>query len=141
MKKRIGLGLVSLAVITITLIGCGSKSDKENKNAETSNQPLNLMVASEVTTLDSLNMLDFPDAVTHTAVFEGLYAIGEKETVIPAVAKELPEISEDGKTYTIKLREDAVWSNGTKVTANDFIYAWKKLADPAEGLVYRFLIQ
>lgn len=83
MKKRIGLGLVSLAVITITLIGCGSKSDKENKNAETSNQPLNLMVASEVTTLDSLNMLDFPDAVTHTAVFEGLYAIGEKETVIP----------------------------------------------------------
>lgn len=141
MKKRIGLGLVSLAVITITLIGCGSKSDKENKNAETSNQPLNLMVASEVTTLDSLNMLDFPDAVTHTAVFEGLYAIGEKETVIPAVAKELPEISEDGKTYTIKLREDAVWSNGTKVTANDFIYAWKKLADPAEGLVYSFLIQ
>lgn len=141
MKKRIGLGLVSLAVITITLIGCGSKSDKENKNAETSNQPLNLMVASEVTTLDSLNMLDFPDAVTHTAVFEGLYGIGEKETVIPAVAKELPEISEDGKTYTIKLREDAVWSNGTKVTANDFIYAWKKLADPAEGLVYSFLIQ
>lgn len=141
MKKRIGLGLVSLAVITITLIGCGSKSDKENKNDETSNQPLNLMVASEVTTLDSLNMLDFPDAVTHTAVFEGLYGIGEKETVIPAVAKELPEISEDGKTYTIKLREDAVWSNGTKVTANDFIYAWKKLADPAEGLVYSFLIQ
>lgn len=141
MKKRIGLGLVGLAVITITLIGCGSKGDKENKNDETSNQPLNLMVASEVTTLDSLNMLDFPDAVTHTAVFEGLYGIGEKETVIPAVAKELPEISEDGKTYTIKLREDAVWSNGTKVTANDFIYAWKKLADPAEGLVYSFLIQ
>ena len=41
-----------------------------------------------------------------------------------------PEISEDGLTYTFKIR-DAQWSNGTPVTAHDFVYAWQRAIDPA----------
>ncbi|MGX7419869.1 peptide ABC transporter substrate-binding protein [Carnobacterium gallinarum] len=142
MKVKGFLGVLALGVVAVTLASCGASTDKQSKDdSKVGSKTLNLMVASEVTTLDSLNMLDFPDAVVQTAIFEGLYALDSDEKVTPGVAKELPEISEDGKTYTIKLREDAVWSNGTKVTANDFVYAWKKLADPAEGLVYSFLIQ
>ena len=63
-------------------------------------------------------------------VFEGLYQLDEKDQLIPAAAKEMPEISEDGKRYTIKLREDGKWSNGDAVTANDFVFAWRKLANP-----------
>ena len=41
--------------------------------------------------------------------------------------------AEGQETYTFKLRSSAVWSDGTKVTAQDFVYAWKRLADPATG--------
>ena len=41
--------------------------------------------------------------------------------------------AEGQETYTFKLRSSAAWSDGTKVTAQDFVYAWKRLADPATG--------
>ncbi|MGC6769139.1 peptide ABC transporter substrate-binding protein [Enterococcus sp. LJL51] len=134
MKKVIKLmtGLITAGIILTACSGGGQKKSEE--------QPMQLMSASELTTLNTSVMLDFPDAIVQTAAFEGLYALDEEDEIIPAVAKELPEISEDGKTYTIKLREDAVWSNDDPVTAHDFEFAWKKMIDPANGLVYSFLI-
>ena len=41
--------------------------------------------------------------------------------------------AEGQETYTFKLRSSAAWSDGTKVTAQDFVYAWKRLVDPATG--------
>ncbi len=131
-KKRIWLAIAAV----LALAGCST--GKTQDEAQTT--PINLMSASELTTLDTSNMLDFPDAITHTAAFEGLYALDENDEVIPAVAKELPEISADGKTYTITLREDAVWSNDDPVTAHDFEAAWKKMIDPANALIYSFLL-
>lgn len=130
-KKGIWLG----ALATLALVGCSTGKPKEEEAT-----PINLMSASELTTLDTSNMLDFPDAITHTAAFEGLYALDENDEVIPAVAKELPEISEDGKTYTITLRDDAIWSNDDPVTAHDFEAAWKKMIDPKNALIYSFLL-
>ncbi|WP_207941950.1 pheromone-binding protein [Enterococcus sp. DIV2402] len=130
-KKGIWLG----ALAAFALVGCSTGAPKEEEAT-----PINLMSASELTTLDTSNMLDFPDAITHTAAFEGLYALDENDDVIPAVAKELPEISEDGKTYTITLRDDAVWSNDEPVTAHDFETAWKKMIDPKNALIYSFLL-
>lgn len=43
-------------------------------------------------------------------------------------------------TYTFTLREDAVWSDGTAVTAEDFVFAWRRLADPANALPHRALL-
>ena len=40
-------------------------------------------------------------------------------------------VSEDGKTYTFQLRDNLKWSNGTALTASDFVFAWKRLANPA----------
>ena len=42
------------------------------------------------------------------------------------------EVSEDGLTYTFHLRDDVYWSDGTPVTAFDFVFAWRRLADPAQ---------
>ena len=41
--------------------------------------------------------------------------------------------AEGQETYTFKLRSSAAWSDGTKVTAQDFVYAWKRLVDPLTG--------
>ena len=57
-----------------------------------------------------------------------------------AMAAEEPEVSEDGLTYTFKIREDAVWSNGDPVTADDFIYAWARLATPETAAEYSYMI-
>ncbi|MBC6153347.1 peptide ABC transporter substrate-binding protein, partial [Listeria booriae] len=57
----------------------------------------------------------------------------------PGVAASAPEISDDQKVYTIKLRDDAKWSNGTKVTAHDFVYAWQKIVNPATAAEYAVL--
>lgn len=140
----------SITVITTMLLlsACGARaSDKADDSAskgaseeKKSSKVLNLMEASEVGSMDTIFTQDEPSVNAQSNVFEGLYQLDEKDTIIPAVAKELPEISKDGKTYTIKLREDATWSNGDKVTANDFIFAWKKMADPKNQANYFFLM-
>ena len=50
------------------------------------------------------------------------------------------EISEDGLTYTFHIFEDANWSNGAQVTADDFVYGWRRLADPETGSEYAFIL-
>ncbi|MCP6368222.1 ABC transporter substrate-binding protein, partial [Klebsiella pneumoniae] len=58
----------------------------------------------------------------------------------PALAESLPEVSEDGLTYTIKMREDATWSNGDQITAHDFVYAIQRLANPDTAAPYSYLL-
>lgn len=147
MKKGLKQG-VTLLTTLLLLSACGGNSSNksadstENKVAtgHKSAKVLNLMEASEVGSMDTIFTQDEPSVNAQSNVFEGLYQLDEKDNVIPAVAKEMPEISEDGKTYKIKLREDAKWSNGDKVTANDFVFAWKKMADPKNQANYFFLM-
>lgn len=59
------------------------------------------------------------------------------------MAAEEPTVTpnEDGTyTYTFKLREDAKWSDGQPVTANDFVYSWRRLVDPATASPYNTII-
>ena len=99
------------------------------------------MENSEIGSMDSIFTQDEASINAQSNVFEGLYQLDEKDQLIPAAAKEMPEISEDGKRYTIKLREDGKWSNGDAVTANDFVFAWRKLANPKNQANYFFLLE
>uniref|UniRef100_UPI00387E142B ABC transporter substrate-binding protein n=1 Tax=Tigheibacillus jepli TaxID=3035914 RepID=UPI00387E142B len=53
-------------------------------------------------------------------------------------AAEKVDVSDDGKTYTFKLRDDAKWSDGSPVTAQDFEYAWKRVLNPDTGSAFAF---
>lgn len=64
--------------------------------------------------------------------FEGLVKYAPDGAIVPALAESW-SISEDGLTYTFNLRNDAKWSDGEPVTANDFVYAWNRVLDPASG--------
>ncbi|MDK7294177.1 ABC transporter substrate-binding protein, partial [Streptococcus pasteurianus] len=46
------------------------------------------------------------------------------------IAAEEPEVSEDGLTYTFKIRDNANWSTGEPVTAQDFVFSYRKAVDP-----------
>ncbi len=62
-------------------------------------------------------------------LFEGLTRLDKNHQPKPAVAERIEE-SEDWLTYTFHLRDNAKWSNGEPVTAQDFEYAWKRVMDP-----------
>ncbi|MFO7176903.1 ABC transporter substrate-binding protein, partial [Enterococcus faecium] len=68
-------------------------------------------------------------------VNEGLYRMDEEDNPTPGMAED-HDVSEDGKTYTFKIREGATWLNGEPVTANDFEYAWKEVLNPDNASQY-----
>ena len=69
---------------------------------------------------------------------EGLYKYLEDGTIGMGLAEKV-DISEDGCTYTFTIR-DAKWSNGDPVTAYDFEYSWKRLANPENGCTYAYML-
>ncbi|CUH07718.1 Periplasmic murein peptide-binding protein precursor [Jannaschia seosinensis] len=73
-------------------------------------------------------------------LFEGLYNEDSDGQLVPGVALD-HIVSDDGLTYTFNLRDDARWSNGEPVTANDFVYSWRRLADPATASEYAWYME
>jgi oligopeptide transport system substrate-binding protein len=73
------------------------------------------------------------------ALNRGLLYFDKDLNVVPSLAEALPEISEDGLTYTFKLR-DAQYNNGDTIVADDLVYAWKRLIDPRTGSTYQAII-
>jgi len=85
---------------------------------------------------DSLNPLYtqmwFTAIVLDTSLATGLLMYNEKNETIPWIAKEIPTkenggISADDKTITYKLREDAKWSDGQPITADDYVFTWQMI--------------
>ncbi|MEO9518443.1 MAG: peptide ABC transporter substrate-binding protein [Paracoccaceae bacterium] len=73
-------------------------------------------------------------------LFEGLLNQDEDGSLIPGVA-ETWEASNGNKTWTFKLREDAKWSDGSSVTAGDFVYAWQRATDPVTASPYAWYLE
>src|SRR5262245_66062251 len=72
-------------------------------------------------------------------LFEGLLR-KDPRTMRPAPGvAESWDISPDGKTYTFRLRNDARWSDGRPVTAQDFVYSWKRLLEPKLASEYAYI--
>lgn len=70
--------------------------------------------------------------------FEGLTKQTIAGNIVPGMAESW-EVSPDGKTYTFHLR-DALWSDGTPVSAEDFVYAWQRAVNPSTGSEYAFIL-
>ena len=73
-------------------------------------------------------------------LFEGLYNQDADGNLVPGVALS-HDVSDDKLTYTFHLRPEAKWSDGTPVTAGDFEFAWKRLADSATASPYQWFVE
>ncbi|MBM6615500.1 peptide ABC transporter substrate-binding protein [Desemzia sp. RIT804] len=136
-NKKTSLLLLSLCTAFV-LAACGGGSSETSDSGE--QQVLNLVETAEIPTMDSTQATDTVAFTVLTNVNEGLYRQKEDGSLELGMAAEEPTISEDGLTYTFKIRDDADWSNGDPVTANDFVYAWKKLVDPATAASYSYMM-
>ncbi|MFH7830002.1 peptide ABC transporter substrate-binding protein [Bacillus luti] len=123
MKLKKSHLMVMALVTTLLLTACNNKADKSE--TEVKKQVLNVTVSEEIPSLDTAKTMDGTSAHIMQNIFEGLYVLDDQDQPIPAVAKSFKR-SEDGKKYTFDLRKDAKWSNGDSVTANDFMFAWKR---------------
>jgi len=101
---------------------------------------LRLGNGAEVQGIDPHLVTGVPESNVITAILEGL-VIPHPETLEPQPGvAESWEISKDNKTYTFKIRENAKWSNGESVTADDFVYSWKRILNPALGAEYAYML-
>ena len=95
-----------------------------------SDQVINRHLETDPRTLDPSRSDDVVGQIVLEDMFEGLTAPAMDGSVVPGVASSW-ESSADGKTWTFHLRREARWSNGEPVTADDFVYAWRREVDPA----------
>ena len=91
---------------------------------------------AEPESLDPALIQGVPEHRIYETIFEGLVAIHpETALAIPGVAESWT-ISDDMTQYTFKLRKDAVWSDGVPITADDVVYSWLRILDPATAGPY-----
>ena len=122
--KVLAGGLVMTSAATVLAACSNSKAD--SKGLEKS---LTWMTTSEIQTLDQNKMVDTSSSEQATNVFEGLNRVGKNGKIEPGVAT-VSIASKDGLTWTFKLRNNAKWSNGNPVTADDFVYSLRRVMDP-----------
>lgn len=89
---------------------------------------------AEPETMDPQKSTGVTEANIQYEIFEGLTTYSPDGQVVPGMAEKW-DVSDDGKTYTFHLR-DAKWSNGDPVTADDFVYSFQRLVDPAIAADY-----
>ncbi|TLQ03664.1 peptide ABC transporter substrate-binding protein [Pediococcus stilesii] len=122
-KKWIGTVMVLSGLV---LAGC---SNNGNNKTTASKQVLNWTESSQISTVDLAQATDTLSFNVLMNTQEGLYRLNSKGTPTGALATKT-DISKDGKIYTINLRQGVKWTNGDEVTAQDFVYSWRRTVNP-----------
>ncbi len=108
---------------------------KNGENADV----MKINLASEPDHLDPALNSTVDGACLAANSFVGLYTSNADGDIVAALADGDPEISEDGLTYTIHMKEGLKWSDGSDLNANDIVYSWNRAADPATASDYSYL--
>lgn len=153
-KRSKWIAMLLAAVMTLsTLAGCGGETttsetesgettqttQSEEGGEETTGEPaaeqvINISSNSVVVGLNPIINTTAPDNKAHNMICDPLVrdrtAEDNKTEIVPAAAESW-DVSEDGCTYTFHIRENAKWNDGVDLTANDYEYTLKLMADPA----------
>ena len=148
----------ALLAFSLVFVGCSKKEEvtvaNNDQQTATKSFDLNVCVASEPQTIDPALNSAVDGAIMAQHFFEGLMKwadsgkpVNDKgnmnfaELVNGQASSYQKVVNDDGTvTYTFKIRPDAKWSDGKAVTANDFVYSWRRLADPNTAADYCYMI-
>lgn len=123
--------LLSLILVLVMVASCGLSVAFADGDAY-----LGVMLSTNVMSLDTNLATDGESFEVIADCIDGLMQMDEDGAAIPAIAESY-DVSDDGTVYTFHLR-DAKWANGADVTANDFEFAWKRIAAECEEYAYMF---
>ncbi len=136
-SKSAALLLMCCVAILCALFGCSRETPIERATQE---KILLVGNAADPATLDPALAMGVAECRILNAIYEGLTRADTKTLEpLPASAKSW-KISADKKTYTFQIDENAKWSDGSKVSAHDFLFAWRRAVNPALGAEYASLL-
>ena len=142
-RKRLLVMLTMILALSTVLAACGNNNKSSNEAGNAGNgqtakeQVLRINLSAEPPTFDPAQAQDSQANTVLKLMYEGLTRMNDNGEQVPGVASEW-EVSPDGLQYVFKLRQDAKWSNGDPVTANDFVFAWERALNPAAAALYAY---
>lgn len=128
----------------VLVVGCSSnesseadadsENDNENENTDderklADEQVLNLASGESIRTLDISKATEETSIGIISRINSGLMIYDNNE-LVPDIAQDMPETNDDNTVYTYTIRDDAQWSDGSPVTADDFVYSWRRALSP-----------
>lgn len=132
--KIFAAGATVLASAAV-LAACGSNSN----SSSSAKKSINWEESAEIPTMDMSKATDATSFNQLNNVMEGLYRLGKDSKVENALATKT-QVSKDGKTWTFTLR-NSKWSDGTPLTAKDFVYSWRRTVNPKTASQYAYLFE
>lgn len=125
--KKIATTIVFISAC-LWLSACGKQTSTSQK------QVLNLSASAPLSTIDISKSTGYGQTGN---TFESFYRLGKNGSTTAGLAKS-SSVSKDGKTWTFKIRK-AYWSNGDQITAQDFVYSWRRTINPKTKSPYSYL--
>ena len=127
MKRRMPI-LLSGLLAAVMFTGCNGASSNAG-SSPASSKTASFSLNEDVQELDpTLNVYNTSSTVLQN-LFRGLYKLDASNTPVPAYAESYT-LDPTGTVYTFKLRAGAKWSDGSPLTARDFEYSIKRVANP-----------
>ncbi len=134
-SRFVAISLIGAALIAAPAFAAGTHPVTGEKLAD--NQTFTYWELDEHSSVDPQIVEDVTGSDIVRDLFEGLLNQDAKGNLVPGVAERW-EANDAKNVYTFHLRNNAKWSNGDPVTAQDFVYAWRRLADPATASPYQW---
>lgn len=129
---------ILVLICTVILFSCGGNNNSINSDLS-GKDTLNINIGTEPPSLDWSLATDSTSFTILNNIMEGLTRFSDRHQPEPALAEKW-EVSEDGKTYTFHLRENALWTDGKPLEAEDFVYSWTRLLSPETGADYAYFL-
>ncbi|MGO3751860.1 MAG: peptide ABC transporter substrate-binding protein [Peptoniphilaceae bacterium] len=135
MKKKFVSLVCIMLTVSFILTGCGGGSSSGGN--EEGKTILDTRNASDPGTLDPALAQGTHESWILNHLFTGLLTYDKEGELVEGMS-EMPTISEDGLTYTFKIKDGMKWSNGDPVTAKDFEYEWLRVLNPETASIYAY---
>lgn len=133
MKKSKTLFTLLLAGAMLTSCGSAKEgADSGKEETKTAERPFTVAMATEIDSLDPFNATAGDTKTVMDQIFDGLLDVDEEGKLVPDLAESY-EISEDGLTYSFKLKEDVKFHDGSDFSADDVYYTYDKLSGLSTG--------
>jgi oligopeptide transport system substrate-binding protein len=135
-----------LGAFALAAAGCGGGDESSGggtgsgggETGAAANQTMTIAWGAEPPSLDPGLATDTTSSNVLLNIMDPLVRLDPKTNeAIPSLAESW-DVSEDGKTVTYHLRQDGKWTNGDPVTANDFVYSWKRTLSPELAADYAY---
>lgn len=128
----------AIGAAVVVVVGGGTRAAGLWGGSNESSSALKFSFPTEIQTLDISKNTDTYSGTIIGNTGANLLRVNAKGKAVPELAKSV-KVSKDGLTYTATLRSGLKWSDGSSLTAKDFVYSWQRIVDPKTASQYSYL--